>query len=80
MYSACVYIIVPCILSTHVLYLTIQILMKYRTGWAISKHSYPFTFEDNKITGKLRDERGNGWHAAINGPTEVSKLPASNVR
>ena len=59
---------------------TIQILMKYRSGWTVSKHSYPFTFEDNKIMGKLRDEHGNGWQAAINGPTEVSKLPASNVR
>ena len=58
---------------------TIQILMKYRSDWEVNKHSYPFTFEENKIKGKLRDERGNGWHAAINGPSEVSKLLASSV-
>ena len=67
--------IITCLLSTLVLCLSldnVQILMKYRSGWAVSKHSYPFTFEESKIKGKLRDERGNGWHAAINGPTEVS--------
>ena len=50
----------------------LQILLKCRFGWEVSKLSYPIMFEDNKIKGNLRDERGNGWHAAINGPSEVS--------
>ena len=49
----------------------LQILLQSRSGWAVSKHSYPITFEDNKIQGQLRNEHGNGWHAAINGPSEV---------
>lgn len=46
--------------------------MKYRSGWDVSKHSYPVAFEEGKIKGKLRDERGNAWHAGINGASEVS--------
>ena len=62
-------------LVTHTLWLycgiDLQILLKCRFGWEVSKLSYPIMFEDNKIKGNLRDERGNGWHAAINGPSEV---------
>ena len=57
----------------YILLINKQILMKYRGDWEVNKHSYPFTFEDCKVKGKLRDERGNGWHAAINGPSEVSQ-------
>ena len=63
-------------LVSHTLWLycgiDLQILLKCRSGWEVNKHSYPIMFEEDKIKGNLSGDHGNGWHAAINGPSEVS--------
>ena len=51
---------------------TVQILMKYRSGWTVDEPSCSFTFgEEGELKGKLRQESGNGWRAGINMSHEV---------
>ena len=54
----------------------LQILMKHRKvksgPWTVSNPSCPFTFKENRIKGWIKEEHGNGWHAAIDGSHEVS--------
>ena len=63
-------------------YAILQILVEYRhekSGWAVGKPSSPFSFSDSQIKGLLKDDRGNGWHAVINGSHVVSSLKCENV-
>ena len=51
---------------------TMQILIKYRSGWTVSLPSSSFTFgEDGKLKGILEKESGNGWQAGIDGSCGV---------
>ena len=52
---------------------TLQILTKYRKGWTVGKLSSSFSLEGDGLKGNLKEKRGNGWQAVINGPSEVNK-------
>ena len=49
----------------------LQIFMKYRSGWTVSRLS-SFTFEDENLKGKLRKDSGNGWQGGIIESSKVS--------
>ena len=66
-----------CSMTFDMVYAMLQILVKYRqemSGWAVDKPSSPFSFSDSQIKGLLKDDHGNGWHAAIDGLHVVSSL------
>ena len=59
----------------------LQILVKYRekrNGWVVGKPSSSFSFSDSQIKGLLKDDRGNDWHAVIEGSHVVSSLVQSD--
>ena len=74
-------ILYTCWMTFDLVYTILQILVKYRqqkSDWAVGIPSSPFSFSDSQIKGLLKDVRGNGWHAAIDGSHVVSSLVQNN--